>query len=210
VDYVVFAPEGQSVEDLERHEVMSALRDKTPYGDLFEGEEPAAADGSDDPVESIPTAATSAATASTIEAGRSETEETDGETDDTGATANADETADPDVDDTSESNGTVRDDPSTLRGHVRAVIESETGSARLLDDAFETIETVPAADAFDAVSGTDSIPYAVVLDGELTQRLLDVAAQRGVEQFVARSSGEMVKTPVDVRVRTVDQLAAAD
>ncbi|QGX96010.1 DNA primase [Haloplanus rallus] len=212
VDYVVFAPEGQSVEDLERHEVMSALRDKTPYGELFDDEEPApAVDGNDDTVESVPTAAASAATASTLETARSETEGTDGETDDAGATANADETADPDVDDDPpDSNGTVRDDPSTLRGHVRAVIESETGSARLLDDTFEIIETVPAADAFDAVSGTDPVPYAVVLDGELTQRLLDVAAQRGVEQFVARSSDEMVKTPVDVRVRTVDQLAAAD
>jgi len=208
VDYVVFAPEGRSVEDLERHEVMSALRDKTPYGDLFEDGEPApaAVDGGDD-AGSIPSAVASAATASTAEG-----EETDGETDDAGDTGSA-EMADTDDDaagDTAESNGAVRDEPSTLRGHVRAVIESETGSARLLDDGFGTIETVPAADAFDAVSGADPVPYACFLDGELTQRLLDVAAQRGVEQFVARSSGEMVKTPVDVRVRTVDQLATVD
>jgi len=205
VDYVVFAPEGRSVEDLERHEVMSALRDKTPYGDLFGDGEPAPSsagrgegvENGDGPAESVPAAVASAATASTAEATRSDEDETSG-------------TVGTEADDTSESNGSVRDDPSTLRGHVRAVIESETGSARLLDDDFAVIETVPAADAFDAVSTADPAPYAVVLDGELTQRSLDVAAQRGVEQFVARSSGEMVKTPVDVRVRTIDQLATAD
>ncbi len=54
----------------------------------------------------------------------------------------------------------------------------------------------------------ESVPYAVVLDGEASQRLLDVAAQRGVEHLVAATTGEFVKRPVDVRVRTADQLAA--
>jgi len=80
----------------------------------------------------------------------------------------------------------------------------------LPETPIETIETVPAGEAFDALSDADPAPYALVLDGQLTQRVLDVAAQRGVEQIVARSAGEMVKTPVDVRVRTIDQFAAAD
>jgi hypothetical protein len=44
------------------------------------------------------------------------------------------------------------------------------------------------------------------MDGELTQRLLDVAAQRGVEHAIASSTGEYVKKPIGVRIRTVDQL----
>jgi DNA primase len=220
VDYVVFAPEGRSVEDLARHEIMSALRDKTPYSDLLDEEGPAAAVG-DDSAASAPTAAVPTATASATEAdpvyedadgsGDDGTEPTSGTATASVADGDSEAGGEADVDDDrSGSNGTIRDEPSTLRGHVRAVIEAETGSARLLDDTFETIETVPATGAFDAVSAADRVPYAVVLDGELTQRMLDVAAQRGVEQFVARSSGEMVKTPVDVRVRTVDQLAAVD
>jgi len=110
-----------------------------------------------------------------------------------------------------DADGSDTDDaPSTLREHVRTVIDAETGSARLLDADFEPIATVSADEAFDAVSGAETAPYALVLDGELTQRVLDVAAQRGVEQIVARSAAEMVKTPVDVRVRTIDQLAVAD
>jgi hypothetical protein len=46
----------------------------------------------------------------------------------------------------------------------------------------------------------------VVLDGTLEQRLLDVCAQRGVEQVVARSTGEFVKRPASVRVRTFEGL----
>jgi hypothetical protein len=208
VDYVVFAPEGRSVEDLARHEVMSALRDKTPYDDLVAED----ADGSSLPGETgvSPTDASPPAAVSVGDAGTDPgaTDGVDAEAADTAATNDAAERGDA-TDDGSEP---ADDGPSisTLRGHVRDVIDAETGSARLLDPDFGVVETVPAADAFDALVDVETPPYAVVLDGQLTQRLLDVAAQRGVEQVVAQSSGEMVKTPVDVRVRTVDQFAAAD
>jgi len=229
VDYVVFAPEGRSVEDLARHEVMSALRDKTPYGDLFEDDpEVSPVSDADEASTDTParTTAVSVGDAGTAEAtavGAVETEGPDGVAQSTeSGTTDADESAEngadandastdadaaeasPDVDDTS------TDAPSTLRSHVRDVIDAETGSARLLDADFDALATVPAADAFDAISGAETAPYALVLDGQLTQRVLDVAAQRGVEQIIARSAGEMVKTPVDVRVRTIDQFATAD
>jgi hypothetical protein len=96
--------------------------------------------------------------------------------------------------------------PETLPGHVREVVGS--GRVRLLDDAFAVRTEADAVDAFDAVLDAEEVPYAVVLDGELEQRLLDVAAQRGVEHVVAGSLGEFVKRPVGVRVRTTDQFAA--
>ena len=197
VDYVVFAPEGRSVEDLARHEVMSALRDKTPYGDLFEGDGPTVVERSTEAV-GVPVG----------EAGGAETSgESPVDAERTAAPDEPEAEADADADAGDPDHG---DAPSTLRDHVRAVVDGETGAARLLDDDFETTETVPADEAFDALNDAETVPYALVLDGELTQRILDVAAQRGVEQVVARSAAEMVKTPVDVRVRTVDQLAVAD
>ncbi|WP_338737730.1 DNA primase DnaG [Haloplanus salilacus] len=229
VDYVVFAPEGRSVEDLEHHEVMSALRDKTAYADFeadddlsVRGKTSAAvdADGSPRAAESTPATAVPVGDAppepdrisnadADPESGASQTtndpavdERSGGEdADDDDTDADDDADGDADGDD---------DDPSTLREHVRAAIEGETGTARLLDADFRLLETVPADETFDAVSDAESTPYAVVLDGTVTQRLLDVAAQRGVEQVVARSADEMVKTPVDVRVRTIDQLVAVD
>jgi DNA primase len=186
VDYVVFAPEGRSVEDLERHEVMSALRDKTPYDDLFDGTQtPTAAS-------KTPAGESGAAAAAAPEATETETPGTDG------VAGNR--------------NGTdaAGDEVSTLRGHVRAVVDAETGAARLVDADLGIVEEVPADEAFDAINDAETAPYALVLDGTVTQRVLDVAAQRGVEQIVARAAGEMVKTPVDVRVRTVDQFATAN
>jgi DNA primase len=212
VDYVVFAPEGRSVEDLERHEVMSALRNKTPYGDLL--------DESAEPDLEAEPASESASTPADIETDERSSETIAatatvpvGDAADAAAAVET-ETPDDDADGTvsADRNGAADADeaPSTLREHVRAVIDGETDSARLLDADFGVIETVSAGEAFDALADAETAPYALVLDGQLTQRVLDVAAQRGIEQIVSRSSGEMVKTPVDVRVRTVDQFATAD
>jgi len=96
--------------------------------------------------------------------------------------------------------------PRSLRDHVAAVIGGETGEARLIDDDGRTVATVDADDAFDAVESADAVPHAVVVDGEVTQRLLDVAAQRGVAELFGRSTGEFVKQPVATRVRTAADL----
>jgi DNA primase len=95
--------------------------------------------------------------------------------------------------------------PQTLDDHVDAVIDAETGQARLLDAEFQRVTEVEAEDAFDAVADADDPPHSVVLDGAVTQRLLDVAAQRGVGQIIGRSAGEFVKQPASVRVRAVDE-----
>ncbi|MGM0590651.1 MAG: DNA primase DnaG, partial [Halobacteriota archaeon] len=100
------------------------------------------------------------------------------------------------------------DEPATLREHVSTVIGGGTKEAVLLDGDWERLETAAAADVFDAVEGAETTPHAVVVDGELTQRVLDVAAQRGVTEIVAKSEGEFVKKPLGVRVRTAAQLPA--
>jgi hypothetical protein len=97
-------------------------------------------------------------------------------------------------------------EPETLQGHIRAVIDGGSGRVRLLDTEFETLAESPASEAFDAIEGAATVPAHAVLDGELTQRVLDVAAQRGVEGIVVRSEGEFVKKPTGVRVRTAAQL----
>jgi hypothetical protein len=138
--------------------------------------------------------------------------DTDGDTGpDTGegadSAADHEERGDEDADSTGEPDAAGEDDPKPLPEHVREVVDGGTGTVRLLDDALVVIAEAPAADAFDAIGDADPAPHAVVLDGELTQRLLDVAAQRGVDQVVAATTGEFVKKPTAVRVRTADQLA---
>ncbi|MFC6873840.1 DNA primase DnaG [Halobellus marinus] len=342
VDYVAFAPEGQSVEDLKRHEVFAALRDKTPVESLLEDgslEVPSADNGDErpDPRRESPTTESAAHTptgecrtdaarsdpgtdpsATSAENGRpsavtpddvadtaedaagtdgsaeavgdadqdtpaddesAAAERADSDTagdaeDDTTATEAAEavdaeatpadavqpsgsdspsptdgspesadsspdspggddsdtdvttgaesprtasdsetattgsaDTADEDAVASATEDDTTTDRPRSLREHVREVIDDGSGRIRLLDDDLVTIGERPAAEAFDALAEADPVPFAAVVDGEFTQRLLDIAAQRGVDHAVAAETGEFVKKPAGVRLLTADQLA---
>jgi len=96
------------------------------------------------------------------------------------------------------------DKVTTLAGHVDALEGSET--VRLLDEDCGVLAEAAAEDAFDAIEGADEIPTTVVLDGDLSQRVLDVAAQRGVREVVATGTGEFVKQPTSVRVRLATEV----
>ncbi len=272
VDYVAFAPEDRSVEDLSRRDVLSALRKKVPYDQLAETPAPHE-QVTDTPSEQPP--ATEADTQQAVQTGDeagppessvtgtdggAEAEQTDataepdqrcrGSTEvataETAATAAEDasatttpETGEPaaesgadtapenggggdtteqpdsatavsDTADDGEAAAPSDDSPAdtdetasqTVAGHVDAVIGAETGQARLLDEALSSLADVPAEEVFDAIETADTVPTTVVVDGMLTQRVLDVAAQRGVGQIIARAEGEFVKQPTNVRVRT--------
>jgi DNA primase len=224
IDYVAFAPGGKSVEDLERHEVMSALRSKRPFeksmvGEDDEDETPddgeatsnAAGVSVDSDGSEHGTAATDGsarpAPAPDSDAGPEQPPSPDGESasvadgDEPEPAPDAAQTGEPDDADTDADGASAE----TLPGHVESVVDAESGTARLLSESYETLAEVPTENAFEALRDADETPYAVVLDGTLEQRLLDVAAQRGVGQIVAADLGEFVKQPTGVRVRTADQ-----
>ncbi|WP_323675753.1 DNA primase DnaG [Halorubellus sp. PRR65] len=97
--------------------------------------------------------------------------------------------------------------PTSLRGHVSAVVGEDTGTVRLLDDEYAVQADASAADAFELLRDAAVDPHAIVLDGALEQKVLDVAAQRGVDHVVAAELGDFVKRPTSVRVRTAADLA---
>ena len=241
IDYVALAPEGRSVEDLSRHEVMSALREKVPHEQLGEiddvepldpdeaesregGEtegppsdgrasrsddaEAGSGDRTEGNSDTTEIELEGAANGTEPSGGAAETD-TDSDTDDEGAhsdgTPSVEADSEPDPGD--EDDGPA-EEPETLRSHTRGVIDEGMGIVRLLDAAFETITEGDAADAFRIVSESETVPTAIVIDGELDQRLLDIAAQRGIDHVIAESTGEFVKQPTSVRIRTADQLLA--
>ncbi|MFB6235230.1 MAG: DNA primase DnaG [Halopenitus sp.] len=105
----------------------------------------------------------------------------------------------------SESESEAEAESNNLRDHVRAVVGG-SGHARLLDRDGVVLDEVDADDAFDAVESADPVPHAVVVDGEIDQRLLDVAAQRGVPELFGTGNGEFVKQPIGTRVRSAADL----
>jgi hypothetical protein len=98
--------------------------------------------------------------------------------------------------------------PETLTGHIDAVLGDKSDRTRFLDADFGVVRELPVDETFEGLGTADETPETVVMDGELTQRVLDVAAQRGIDQIVAASTGEFVKQPTSVRVRTAEQLLA--
>ena len=300
VDYVAFAPPGESVEDLDRGTVFEALRGKVPYETLADapnlreaagsgtGSDAAGGDGTnatggdgtnatggDGAVDRDPTLASdsSRSNGSVVTAGATDVEgpkesrdperdpdpdpsaiddgtgatavvPADADASDTGdggahgsdgdadgeSDADADEESDADDDDAvSLGNGTVTtdadpgdgsddatgvepvdsapdDEPRSLEEHVQEVVDRDSGLARLLDDDLGVLEEVAVDDAFDAVEDASDPPHAVIVDGRIDQRLLDVAAQRGVSRLFGRELGDFVKRPIGTRVTTVGDL----
>lgn len=214
IDYVALAPPGRSVEDLSRGEVMTALREKVPFEAEESGETLAATDGSARPmpdegggIES-PAAPGPPGDAGVEPEG---VENGDGQQgDDTASGPESTETGTSgdagSTDEDESADVTTGQKPRTLAGHVEATIAGETGLARALDADWSVVAERPAGEAFDLLAELDAVPVALVVDGESSQRLLDVAAQRGVDQIVCESEGEYVKQPTDVRVRTAAQL----
>ncbi|MFC4408686.1 DNA primase DnaG [Haloarchaeobius iranensis] len=225
VDYVAFAPEGKSVEDLLHHEVFEALREKVPFSVVAETSAPHEAVGTREAVSMSttesdggatdscePSTAGSAGVATEVVEAPPEAVETaaDGVTAETAAPQSTPaESTDPETT-AEESTATEPADEQapvdTLRGHVEAVVAAGTGQVRLLDEEFAAIVEGPASEAFDRVREAETVPHAVVLDGELSQRVLDVSAQRGVDHVVAASLGEFVKRPTGTRIRTAERL----
>ena len=214
IDYVALAPEGQCVEDLERREVMGALREKVPYEQVEETDnEPEVDDDLERVAESEYVEADERRDGAvepeldeSVEPSATRTEDAEEATVDASDVEIETVAADP-----VSSNGqsdTEPDAPETLRGHTREVIGEGSESVRLLDAAFEALEEGDADEAFAIVSETETVPTAVVVDAELDQRLVDVVAQHGIGHVIARSTGEFVKRPASVRVRTADQLLA--
>lgn len=211
VDYVAITSSNQNVEDLSRGGVMKSLREKIPYSMVAKANTPreamAATDGSTRPA---PPAATPPATESGFDsktADPTERNDSEGKTKEEAESAPKTETAtEPESESEAEAESETETEPETLRGHVKQVIIDETGQVRLLDELFVTLDDAPATEAFDRIKEIEAVPSTVILDDELSQRVLDVAAQRGIDQIVAQSTGDFVKQPASVRIRIAEQI----
>ena len=207
LDYVARPPDGESVEDLSRQAVDVALREKTPAdtATLVSTSEDDA-DDSDETQQDEPTVAdatsaddvvsgTLASAVGSVKADEA-TAATDGSATPAPATST---TVQAEPDSTAEAPDPVS---KTVGDHVDDVVGS--GTVRLLGDDLDVLAEADADEAMEALDSATTVPRVVVLDGPVTQRLLDVAAQRGAAKLVGTSAGEFVKQPAGVRVHTAD------
>ncbi|WP_435092775.1 DNA primase DnaG [Halorubrum sp. N11] len=254
VDYVAFAPPGESVEDLDRNAVFEALRGKVPYSSLVDEpnlREAAADDSGDTPLEENGTGLPAGASDTPQSRGKNATgserasdrgdasvvadgargatggglveavedtpagaatdsEGADAQGPDTNPESGSDGATDDTAADDAEAGGdaSLDEEPRSIEEHVQEIVDAGSDRARLLGDDRGVLAEVDAGDAFDAVEDAETAPHTVVVDGLIDQRLLDVAAQRGVSELLGREVGEFVKRPVGTRVLTVGDLRA--
>ena len=195
VDYVAVAPRGSSVEELSRGEAMKALREKIPYDVVADADSPEAALDAVETRADGPSATDEGGTQTTSDGGGQSaavttiepeaTETTAAETTEGETTEAADET----------------DEPTVLADHIDEIIRENTGSVRLLDEELGVLAEGDADDAVSVIESCEESPRTVVIDGTCTQKVLDVATQRGVDVIVATDEGEYVKQPASVQVR---------
>ncbi len=77
-----------------------------------------------------------------------------------------------------------------------------SGNAEILDDALNILKEVRVENLYDELKEVNNHPYAVVFDGVVTQRLVDMSHEKGIKYLVAVRSGEIVKRPHDIKIIT--------
>ncbi|HDO19437.1 MAG TPA: DNA primase [Thermoplasmatales archaeon] len=82
---------------------------------------------------------------------------------------------------------------------------SGTLKAVLLNKDGKEIKKIPVRELTDDLKKISDV-YTVVFDGVVTQRLLDIASDRGISNIVGIKLGNVIKKPTSVRVLTKDQL----
>jgi DNA primase len=79
---------------------------------------------------------------------------------------------------------------------------SGTLSARLLDANKNVLKTVAVRDLANTLKESNGDVKSVVFDGVITQRMLDIAAEKNLDYLVGVKMGSIVKQPASVKVIT--------
>jgi len=77
-----------------------------------------------------------------------------------------------------------------------------SGNAEILDDAMNILKEIRVENLYDELRNVNNHPYAIVFDGVVTQRLVDISYEKGVKYLVAIRSGEVVKKPQNIKIIT--------
>ena len=180
VDFVTRAPRGQEVEELTQKQIMKCLRNKIPGEQFVEmygfGGE--------------------AAQANNVVAHTAEKTERMERMEVTSVSKEEHEEKRP-VKKLSPAQQKYR----TILGEL-----SSTLNARLLNDKGVVIKEVPSKELANVLKETPKETVAVVFDGVITQRILDLAAEKKIGTVVGTKMSNVTKQPASVEIWTKDDL----
>ncbi len=162
IDYVAYAPEGKSVEDLSQKEIVKALRNKVPIEQLVDQREKKKSS------HSTRRAPEPAPRAAPVDAGERPPAE------------------------------------ANLKGYVEQL--NGTLNAFLLDAEGKVLKEVEVRNLVNALKESNGLVKSVVFDGVITQRILDIAAEKELNYLIGMKIGNIVKRPLSVKVLTADDI----
>ena len=172
VDYITRAPKGKEVEDLEKDEVLVALRDKVPTAQFL--------------------------------ASHNILNENNGKKDNRRHDRRGkkpqkyNRREEPRVEEP-----VIEDDEISLMKDMLKEFEG-TGSGAILDEALNMTKEVEVEDIYEEIKNIEGTADTVIFDGVISQRLVDVASQKGIKKLVAFNSVNIVKKPNNIQLITID------
>jgi DNA primase len=173
VDYITRAPKGKEVEDLEKDEVLVALRDKVPTAQFL-------------------------ATNNILNGSNGHKKDNNRRFNKNSRKQQKYTPREPVVEEP-----VVEDDEVSLMKDMLKEFEG-TGSGAILDEALNVAKEVEVENIYEEIKNIDGTADSVIFDGVISQRLVDVASQKGIKRLVAFKSVNIVKKPHDVKLITVD------
>jgi len=162
VDYVAYAPEGKSVEDLSQKEIVKALRNKLPIEQVLEQK------NKKKPSQNTRNQPEPAPRVAPVEPS----------------------------------------EPSPIERSFRNYVEALNGTmnAVLLDAEGKVLKEVAVRNLASALKESNGLVKSVVFDGVITQRILDIAAEKELNYLIGVKIGNVVKRPLSVKVLTVEDI----
>jgi DNA primase len=188
IDYIARAPDGKGVEELVQKEIVKALRQKIPVEQALDYYQ----------VGKKRRLAIVAATRKKI-AGKGEQVPEEIE-----LKPAKEELAEFEASETVKEEKEKEVKESPFHEHIAQL--SGTLTARLIDDQSHIISEVPVRDLANALKDSNGNIKTVVFDGVITQRIVDIAAEKGIETLIGAKLGNLIKSPASMHIETSSEL----
>lgn len=174
VDYITRAPKGKEVEDLEKDEVLVALRDKVPTEQFLATHE-----------DIIPN--------NENKHSNNHNHKNRHHKKDRHHNRHRREERKPVIED---------EEVSLMKDMLKEFEDTET--AAFLDEALNITKEVAVENLYDELKETDEKIDFIIFDGVVSQRLVDVCATKDINKIVAFKSANIVKKPSNIQIITMD------
>ena len=99
-------------------------------------------------------------------------------------------------------------EPSPVENNFKSYAEALNGTlnAFLLDAEGKVLKEVEVRNLVNALKESNGLVKSVVFDGVITQRILDIAAEKELNYLIGVKIGNVVKRPLSVKVLTTEDI----